>query len=70
MAVLGQKFESIADETETWYGSKYKLEKIPESTIQKWESCGFCDELRLPDKNEFITSNFEILFKDEKKVGL
>jgi hypothetical protein len=33
VAVVGQKFESIAIEVEKWYGTKYKLEKIPESVL-------------------------------------
>lgn len=33
VAVVGQKFEPIASEVEKWYGTKYKLEKIPESVL-------------------------------------
>lgn len=33
VAVIGRKFEPIADQIEPWYGSKYKLEKIPESVL-------------------------------------
>lgn len=34
VAIIGQKFEPDADQEEPWYGSKYKLEKIPESVIE------------------------------------
>jgi hypothetical protein len=33
VAVLGQKFESISNEVEQWYGTKYRLEKIPDSLL-------------------------------------
>lgn len=34
VAVVGKKFESICDQTEPWYGTKYRLEKIPQETFQ------------------------------------
>lgn len=67
VAVIGQKFEPDADQVEPWYGSKYKLEKIPDAIIVKWETCSRSNELRLPNVNEFITSNFEILYSDDKR---
>jgi hypothetical protein len=33
VAVVGQKFESICNEMERWYGTKYRLEKIPDSVL-------------------------------------
>jgi hypothetical protein len=33
VAVVGQKFEPVTNEVERWYGTKYKLEKIPESVL-------------------------------------
>lgn len=34
VAVIGKKFENEATETEKWYGTKYKLEKLPEDLIK------------------------------------
>lgn len=34
IAVIAQKFELEADQTEKWYGTKYKMEKIPEDTLK------------------------------------
>lgn len=34
VAVVGQAFENVAKETEPWFGTKYKIEKIPPSTIE------------------------------------
>jgi ABC-type transport system involved in Fe-S cluster assembly fused permease/ATPase subunit len=33
VAVVGQKFESISNEVEHWYGTKYRLEKIPDVVL-------------------------------------
>jgi hypothetical protein len=33
VAVVGQKFESISNDVEHWYGTKYRLEKIPDSVL-------------------------------------
>jgi hypothetical protein len=33
VAVVGQKFESLSNEVEQWYGTKYRLEKIPDSVL-------------------------------------
>lgn len=34
IVVIGQKIESICDETEYWYGTKYHSEPIPDEVIQ------------------------------------
>lgn len=34
VAVIGKKFESETKEEEKWYGTKYKLEKIPADVIK------------------------------------
>lgn len=60
ISVLAQQYEDIATEKETWYGTKYKNEKIPEETIKKWKNAGLNPDLRLPPKNEFIPTNFEL----------
>jgi ABC-type transport system involved in Fe-S cluster assembly fused permease/ATPase subunit len=33
VAVVGQKFESISNEVERWYGTKYRLEKLTNSVL-------------------------------------
>ncbi|KAL0270074.1 UNVERIFIED_CONTAM: hypothetical protein PYX00_007602 [Menopon gallinae] len=65
LAVIGQKFDNITDQTEPWYGTKYKLETIPNDTLQAWENSGLCSELALPKPNDFITNNFEIYPREE-----
>ncbi|XP_033611295.1 insulin-degrading enzyme-like [Cryptotermes secundus] len=65
VAVVGQKFEPIASEVEKWYGTKYKLEKIPESVLDEWRGSNLCDDLKLPPKNEFIPTDFDLMPQEE-----
>ncbi|XP_033214183.1 insulin-degrading enzyme isoform X2 [Belonocnema kinseyi] len=58
--VVAQAFEEMATEVEPWYQTKFKKEKIPASIIEKWSNAGFNSELKLPAKNEFIPTEFDI----------
>lgn len=64
--VAAKTYENIANETETWYGTKYKKEKIPTEVISMWENVNENPELQLPSRNEFIATQFDI--KDEANV--
>lgn len=58
--VVGKMYENIANETESWYGIKYKKEKIPTDIISMWENVSDNSDLQLPPKNEFIATKFDI----------
>ncbi|KAM0735141.1 Insulin-degrading enzyme [Formica fusca] len=58
--VVGKVYENIANETESWYGTKYKKEKIPTDIISMWENVNDNADLQLPPKNEFIATKFDI----------
>ncbi|XP_039310540.1 insulin-degrading enzyme isoform X2 [Solenopsis invicta] len=58
--VAAKAYENIANETESWYGTKYKKEKISEETMNMWNNVGFNGDLKLPQKNEFIPAMFDI----------
>ncbi|XP_046746475.1 LOW QUALITY PROTEIN: insulin-degrading enzyme-like [Diprion similis] len=60
ISVVAQQYEDIASEKETWYGTRYMKEKIPNDIIEKWRNAGLNPDLRLPAKNEFIPTNFEL----------
>lgn len=69
VAVIGKKFEDIVNEEEHWYGTKFKSEDILEETLAKWELPGLHPNLKLPPKNEFIPTNFDLCAR-EKDVSL
>ena len=56
--VSAQKYAEECKEKEKWYGAKYKSEKISEKMIVSLSICGFRENLRLPDNNCFIPSDF------------
>ncbi|KYQ54450.1 Insulin-degrading enzyme, partial [Trachymyrmex zeteki] len=58
--VGAKAYENIANETERWYGTKYKKVKVHKETMDMWNSAGFNDVLKLPPKNEFIATIFDI----------
>ncbi|XP_043685976.1 insulin-degrading enzyme isoform X1 [Vespula pensylvanica] len=58
--IVGKLFENIADETEKWYGTKFKKDKIQPEIIDKWATSNFNSDLHLPLKNEFIPTKFDM----------
>ena len=60
VTVISQKWMDIANESEKWYGTKYKSEPIPEEKIEMWTKVKRHDRLHLPDRNEFIPTQFEL----------
>ncbi|XP_039900586.1 insulin-degrading enzyme isoform X2 [Simochromis diagramma] len=70
VAVVSKSFEGQTDMTEEWYGTQYKQEAISEETIKKWANADLNGKFKLPMKNEFIPTNFEIypLEKDSPSV--
>ncbi|XP_065350054.1 insulin-degrading enzyme-like isoform X1 [Cloeon dipterum] len=65
IGIISKQFEPIADQTEKWYGTKYKIEDIPSELIEKWKNAKPIEELKLPKKNEFIPSSLDILPDDD-----
>jgi len=64
VAVIAQQFGEKCTDTEKWYGSKYKCEKISQEKLNSWNKCGMHDKLRLPEKNDFIPTNFSLVPRD------
>uniref|UniRef100_A0A8C1J616 Insulin-degrading enzyme n=1 Tax=Cyprinus carpio TaxID=7962 RepID=A0A8C1J616_CYPCA len=70
VAVVSKSFEGQTDRTEEWYGTQYKQEAITDEAIKKWQNADLNGKFKLPMKNEFIPTNFEIypLEKDPPSV--
>ena len=58
--IVAKAFEADADSVESWYGTKYRKERVPDKLIEKWNNAGLNDAFQLPEKNEFIPSLFDI----------
>uniref|UniRef100_A0A8C5MX61 Insulin-degrading enzyme n=1 Tax=Leptobrachium leishanense TaxID=445787 RepID=A0A8C5MX61_9ANUR len=61
VAIVSKSFEGQTDQTEEWYGTQYKQENISEEAIKNWQKADLNGKFKLPMKNEFIPTNFEIL---------
>uniref|UniRef100_A0A336LDD6 CSON003781 protein n=1 Tax=Culicoides sonorensis TaxID=179676 RepID=A0A336LDD6_CULSO len=46
---------------EKWFGTEYGTKSFPSEWTQLWENRQILPQLFLPEKNEFVPSNFEIL---------
>lgn len=57
---VAKTYEKMANETESWYGTKYTKERIPEEIINTWKDASHNLELRLPNKNEFLVKRLDI----------
>ncbi len=65
IAVIGKKFEAVADSKETWYGTAYKMEKIDLKDIETWENAGLSEKLHMPHRNEFIPEKLDLVPREE-----
>ncbi|XP_077468560.1 insulin-degrading enzyme isoform X3 [Stigmatopora argus] len=70
VVLVSKSFDGQTDKAEEWYGTQYKQEGISDETIKKWASADLNGKFKLPIKNEFIPTNFEIypLEKDSPSV--
>nr|XP_057920921.1 insulin-degrading enzyme isoform X2 [Doryrhamphus excisus] len=70
VVLVSKSFEGQTDKTEEWYGTQYRQEVISEDTIKTWAGADLNGKFKLPMKNEFIPTNFEIypLEKDSPSV--
>lgn len=60
ICIAAQQFEPELEDEEPWYGTKYKLTKISRETIKDWANAGVCPELKIPERNEFIPTDFDL----------
>jgi len=65
VTITAQRFQDSCDQEEKFYGAKYKTEKIDEHKLADWSSCGLHPNLNLPERNEFIPTNFELAARDD-----
>lgn len=67
VSVIAKKFEGQVSHKEEWYGTEYKLEKIPQEKLKGWANCGLHDNLSLPEINEFIPTDFELVPREQEQ---
>ncbi|KAG5874566.1 hypothetical protein JTB14_019568 [Gonioctena quinquepunctata] len=60
ITIIAKKFENDLGQTEPWYGTKYNKVDIPAETLKAWGNAGLCPELKMPEINEFVPTNFDL----------
>lgn len=68
--VVSKKFEGMTDNAEKWYGTHYKVEPIDPELLKKWKTWAEHENLRLPERNEFIPTNFELAPREPENAPL
>ena len=64
--MVGKVFEGDSNLTEMWYGTQYSISKLSQDLIQGWKDAGLHDKFYLPDVNEFIPINFDLVTRDSE----
>lgn len=76
LQVVSQTFPGDWDKKEKYYGTEYKLEKVPEDFMSEIKSAfasttaDRLPELHLPHKNMFIPENLDVEKKDVEKPAI
>ena len=65
---IAQKFDTIATASEPWYGTKHKTEKLDNDLLKSWEVSVANEKLKLPERNPFIPTDFELCERDTYDV--
>ncbi|VDP61224.1 unnamed protein product [Schistosoma mattheei] len=59
--LVSQKFTDKCVEEEPWYHTKYLAVNIPENTLSAWRNSSSNPELRFPEPNSFIATEFDLV---------
>jgi insulysin len=76
LTIVSQEFPGGWDQKEKWYGTEYKIEKIPEDFLAeltkaaKSSASDRLSALYLPHKNQFIPTKLEVDKKEVKEAAL
>lgn len=70
--ILSKSFKGEANQREEWYGTNYRVDPIPESTMLKWKNAARPSQLgiRYPKPNVFIPSESGLRVKYLPKTNI
>lgn len=61
IVVVGKFVAGSTDRKERWYKSPYRVERVDEASLKRWNSSDIHKDLYLPPVNPFIPTKFDIL---------
>lgn len=73
IVVTSKSFEGQTTQKETWYGTDYDVLSVDEEFLNKCRNAGLNENLKLPEPNEFIPTDFSLYplepVGDSVKIG-
>ena len=64
VAVVAQQFGPECVTEEPWYGAKFVTRPLEQDKLAAWAAAPLHDRLRLPDRNDFIPTDFSLVERD------
>ena len=64
IAISSKSFEGKTDSKEKYYGTNYKIENFSSEFLESIKNPGINPNLKFPEPNEFIPTNFDIVKSD------
>ncbi|KAL5238798.1 hypothetical protein ACI65C_006208 [Semiaphis heraclei] len=61
VTVVSKVFQNQTDTVDKYYGTPYSTKKIPTETLNEWEKDDLCEDLKMPLKNEFVATDFNLV---------
>lgn len=60
VVVTAKAFEGKTTKKEFWYGTDYEVDDLHPEFIEKCRNAGFSENLKMPNRNEFIPTDFSL----------
>ncbi|XP_025198182.1 insulin-degrading enzyme-like [Melanaphis sacchari] len=61
VTVVSKTFQNQTNAEDKYYGTLFKVSKIPVETINYWLEVDDLDDFKMPQKNRYITNNFSLV---------
>ncbi|RNA20606.1 insulin-degrading enzyme isoform X1, partial [Brachionus plicatilis] len=61
VTVISKKFAGKTDQQEKWYGTEFKMEKIPDEKIKALKNLEKNESFKIPSSNSFIPNDLTVL---------
>ncbi|XP_060867052.1 insulin-degrading enzyme isoform X2 [Metopolophium dirhodum] len=69
VTVVSKIFQNKTDTVDKYYGTPYSIMKIPTETLNEWKKDDLCEDLKMPSKNEFVATDFNLVPIDKNEPG-
>ncbi|XP_025191537.1 insulin-degrading enzyme-like [Melanaphis sacchari] len=67
--VVSKVFQNKTDTVDKYYRTQYSIIPIPSTTLNEWKKDDLCEDLKMPLKNEFVATDFNLVPIDKNEPG-